>query len=94
MTLRAGENIRIVQDGEDTFIHAPLTNKTTMKQGVFLVQGDAVEVRGGEHIRVTSINPDVLVITVDIDKEKARIVDLERRVKNLEKVIADLLKGE
>jgi predicted RNA-binding protein with EMAP domain len=94
MKIREGENIKVVEDGEDVFIHAPLTNKTTLKHGVFTLQGDAIEILAGEGIQIKTAHPNKMTFSVNMDKEKSRIVTLEKRVENLEKVIADLLKPE
>lgn len=92
MKIRQGENIKVVEDGEGVFIHAPLTNKTTLKLGAFTLQGDVVEVEAGEGIRLKSIHPNKLIISSDTDKQTCRIIELESRVRALEVVIADLLK--
>jgi hypothetical protein len=92
--IRAGKNIEIIQDGEDTFINAPVINVTVLKSGVFKVSGDAVEVIAGDGIKITTTHPDKLIISANIDKEKLRIVELEKAVKALQIVIADLLKPE
>lgn len=94
MKIREGENIKIVEDGDDVFVHAPLVNKTTLKHGVFTIQGDAVEIVAGEFIKISTAHPNKIIISAQIDKEKARIISLESRVANLEKVITDLLKPE
>lgn len=92
MKLRAGENVRIVEEGEDVFIHAPALNKMVLKHGPFTIQGSTVEILAGENVKISSAHPDKLSISMNIDKEKARIADLESRISNLEKVIVSLLK--
>lgn len=94
MKIREGENIRVVEEGEEVFIHAPLVNKTVVKHGPFRLTGDEIELFAGEHIRITTASPNKLTISANVDKEKARIADLETRVKNLEKVIVSLIKKE
>lgn len=91
MKLRAGANVQIIEEGEDTFIHAPTINKTVIKNGAFTLSGEAIEIIAGEHIRITTAGKDKLTITADIDKEKLRIIELEKRVTNLEKVIVSLI---
>jgi hypothetical protein len=92
MKLREGENIQIVEDGEDVFIHAKLLNQTVLKSGPFTLSGRDIEIVSGEHIRISSAHPNTLIITANIDQEKARIADLTARVKNLETVISILWK--
>jgi hypothetical protein len=92
MNLREGENIKIVIEGEDTFISAPVINRTSVKNGAFTLSGENIEIVEGEHIRMRTAAPNKLFISANIDKEKLRIVDLETRVKNLEKVIVVLMK--
>jgi len=92
MKIRAGQNITVTEDGEDVFINAPVINKTVMKHGPFMISGDSVEILAGEHIEISSAHPDKLTIKVNIDREKARIADLEKRVENFEKVVASLLR--
>jgi hypothetical protein len=94
MKLREGQNIKIVEDGDDLFISAPTINKMVMKHGPFTIQGESVEILAGEHVKISSTHPDKLAISVNIDKEKARIAELEQRIVNLEKVILSILKSK
>jgi hypothetical protein len=92
MKIREGQNIKVTEEGEDVFISAPVINKTVVKHGPFILLGECIEIFEGEHIRFQTAAPNKLTVSANIDKEKLRIVDLETRVKNLEKVIVVLMK--
>ena len=91
MKLRAGVNIVILEDGGELFISAPLINRTVLKNSAFTLSAECIEFIAGEHIRFATTGKDKLTITADIDKEKLRILELEKRVTNLEKVIVSLI---
>jgi hypothetical protein len=89
-----GENVKIDLDKEgNLFISAPAINHTSMKIGDFVVAGNTVEIEAGRNVHLTTAHPNKLIIGCDLDKEKAIIVRLEKRIENLERVIAKLLKG-
>ena len=80
-----GDGIKIVADTESkrVILSAPNTNKTTLKVGPFTLTGDAVEVAAGDNVRISSVHPNKLTISADIAKETARIVELEKQVKEM-----------
>ena len=92
MEILAGENIKVTVDGDKTIISALTINQTRLKNGPFIVSGNEVVIEAGERIKISTVHPDKLIISADINKEIVRIVDLETRIANLEKVISKLLR--
>ena len=92
----AGDNVQITADADNgrLFISAPNINKTNLKQGPFLLSGEHIEICAGKNIEITSIHPNTLIIGADISKEQLKIIELNKRIENLEKVIAVLLKDK
>lgn len=89
-----GENIQIFEKDKELFISAPTLNKTTLKVGDFVVSGNEVEIIAGRNIILTTAHPNQITIGADLDKEKATILRLEKRIENLERVVAKLLKDK
>ncbi len=90
-----GENIKIYVDKyKNIFISAPAMNHTKLKVGDFIVTGNEVEIKAGRNVCLTTSHPNVLTIGVDIDVEKAIIARLEKRIENLERMVAKLIKGQ
>lgn len=87
-----GENIQLLVKDKEVFISAPSLNKTNLKIGDFNVSGNEVEILAGRNIVLTTAHPNRLTIGADFDKEKAVILRLEKRVENLEKIIAKFIK--
>lgn len=90
-----GENIKIYIDKDNNlYISAPELNHTKLKVGDFVVSGNDVEVEAGRNIHLTTAHPNKLIIGCDFDKEKATIARLEKRIENLERIIAKMIKGK
>lgn len=91
--LCAGENIKITADPETqrVIIEAPTLNNTRLRNGGFVVSGQEIIIDAGRNIVITTAHPNRLIIGVNIDKEIARIIELEKRVENFEKAIALLI---
>ena len=87
-----GENIKIFVKDKELFISAPEINKTNMKVGGFNIAGNEIELIAGRNIHMTTAHPNILTIGCDFDVEKATIARLEKRIENMERVIAKLLK--
>lgn len=90
-----GENINILLDKENNlYLSAPDINYTRMKVGAFNLSGKEIEIEAGRNVYLTTTHPNKLIIGCDFDKEKATILRLEKRIENLERVIAKLLKDK
>ena len=90
-----GENIKIYLDKEkNLYISAPEISHTKIKVGEFVIAGNEVELVAGRNIHITTAHPNVMTIGCDFDKEKATIARLEKRIENLERVIAKMLKDK
>lgn len=87
-----GENVKLTVDGANVFISAPAVNKTVIKTGAFTVSGDFVQIEAGRDVSITSVHPNKLIIGADFDKERAKILALEERIRNLELALSLLLK--
>ena len=94
LQLCPGENVDIFEKDGEVFISAPSLNKTNLKVGEFIVSGNEVEILPGRNVVLTTSHPNRLTIGVDLDKEKAIIIRLEKRIENLERVIAKMLKDK
>jgi hypothetical protein len=94
--LCAGENVKVQVDPEtkQIFISAPAINLTRIKNGPFSIMGEQVIIEAGKNIVINTIHPNKMVIGADISKEQLKILNLESRIENLEKVIATLLKDK
>jgi len=92
----AGDNVKIQADPEtkQIFISSPTLNYTRIKHGPFMVQGEFVEIESGPNIKINSVHPNKLIIGSDISREQLRILELEKRLENMEKVVATLLKDK
>ncbi len=89
-----GENVKIMLDKDkNLFISAPEITHTKLKVGDFTVKGNEVEIVAGRNIHLTTAHPNILTIGCDLDKEKSIIARLEKRIENMERVIARLIKG-
>ena len=89
-----GENIKLVVDGERVIVSAPTINHTRIKNGVFSLFAEEIIIEAGRDIVITTSGRNKLIIGANIDKERARIVALETRLKNLETAIAVLIPEE
>ena len=87
-----GWNVTLTTDDKKVIISAPNINKTTLKNGPFLLSGEHIVIEAGKNIIISSVHPNKLIIGADISKETLRIVDLEKRVSNLEVALSSLLK--
>lgn len=94
--LCAGDNVRIQVDPDtkQIFISAPAINMTRLKHGPFSLIGEMVEIEAGPNIKINSVHPNKLIIGADITREQLRILELEKRLENMEKVVATLLKDK
>jgi len=90
----AGENVKILVDGNKIFISAPALNHTRLKQGPFLLSGSDIEIQAGPNIKISSANPNTLVIGADVSRETLRIIELEKRCQNLELALAGVLSAK
>ncbi len=90
-----GENIKIYLDKDkNLYISAPEMNFTNLKVGDFKIAGNEVEIEAGRNIHLTTSHPNKLIIGCDLDREKATIARLEKRIENLERIIAKIIKGK
>ncbi len=90
-----GENIKIYVDKDNNlFVSAPDISHTRLKIGDFTITGNEVEVIAGRNVKLTTAHPNILTIGCDFDKEKAVLARLEKRIENLERIIAKILKNK
>jgi len=90
----AGDNVKILVDGNKIFISAPMLNQTRLKQGPFILAGQEIEIQAGPNIKISSANPNTLVIGADVSRETLRIIELEKRCQNLELALAGVLSSK
>lgn len=94
MNYEAGSNIEFKHIGDKTFITARDTTK--IKEGNFLLEGDHVEIRAGQGVKISSIHPNIIVVSVDTTKQDERIYDLQqemnKRLETIERVFSKILK--
>lgn len=73
-----------------------ISAETRLREGNFLIQGECVDVRAGNGIKISSVHPNILVITANTTKMEEKIFDLEnafnKRLENIEKAFSQLLK--
>lgn len=87
-----GENISIIERNNELFISAPSINDTRLRHKEFVISGKEIEIESGRNVHITTTHPNKMIIGCDFDVEKATILRLEKRIENLERVIAKLLK--
>lgn len=88
-----GENIKIYLDKDkNVYVSAPNLNNTNITSGGFSLCGKEIEIKAGRNIHITTAHPNILTIGCDFDVEKAIIARLEKRVENLERMVAKLIK--
>lgn len=72
-------------------------NTTRIQEGNFLLEGEHIEIRAGKGVKVSSIAPNILVISCDTTKQDEAIYDLRKevdaRLKNIEAIFVKLVKG-
>jgi hypothetical protein len=90
--LAAGRNIEVKASGNKVFIEAPQLNQTRIKHAEFDLQGDYIEIRAGKGIHLSSISPNVLVISSQHNEIEAQYIDLQKRFENLESLVLKQIK--
>lgn len=89
--ISSGRNIEIKRLGQKIIVDAPSLNKQRVKCAEFDLIGDQIEIRAGKGIRLSSINPNVLIISSHYSELEAQYIDLQRRFENLEKLFLNTL---
>lgn len=86
----AGSNIEFKELDDKIVITAK--NTTRIKEGNFLLEGEEIEIRADKGIKISSIHPNILVITADTAKTQEAIFDFNKRIEVVEKSLATILK--
>ena len=87
----AGSGIVFKEVDGKTLICADV--KTRIKETNFLLEGDHVEIRAGQGVKIQSIHPNIIVVSVDTTKQDERIYNLQQEVdKRLETIETIFLK--
>ena len=90
----SGSGIEFKHIDDKILISAQCT--TRLKEGEFFIEGDHVEIRAGHGVKISSIHPNILVITADTTKQDEKIYDLQKqvnaRLETIEKVFSKILK--
>ena len=86
----AGSNIELKDLGEKILIATK--NATKLKEWNFLLEGDHVEIRAGQGVKISSIHPNIIVVSVDSTKQDEAIYDFNQRIEVVEKSLATIMK--
>lgn len=90
--LVGGRNIEVKANGQKIFFEAPQLNLTRIKCAEFSLQGESIEIRAGRGIRISSVSPNVLIISAQHNELEAQYVDLQKRFDNLESLFLKQIK--
>jgi hypothetical protein len=85
----AGNGIELKNLDDKILISAKCT--TRLKEGNFLIEGDSVEIRAGHGIKISSIHPNILVVSADTAKQEEKIFDFNKRLETVEKSLVSVL---
>lgn len=90
----SGDNIKITKDPEtgDLIVSAPLLKNSSIKVSDFTISGEVIEIESGRGIKIETVMPNKIKISIDINRQIVEIEELKTRFNNLEKVVLDYVK--
>ena len=96
MSYEAGSGIVFKEIDGKTLICVERATSLELKEGNFTLKGDSLEIRAGHGIKISSVHPNILVLSVDTSKQDERIFDLQKeidaRLKNIEAIFVKIVK--
>ena len=96
-TFEAGHGIDFKILDDKILISTKSETSLELKEGNFHLKGDQLIIKAGHGIKISSVHPNVLVITADTTKQDEKIFDMKKqmdeRLKNIEAIFVKIVKA-